>query len=218
MNRLKRYGRAAATTLSAQAVNLLVPRLDQPRRAGRCSAPDDSGGPASRHKNPHLLVGAPMKSSIRADSDIISSRDTAAAKYSEMCLTMFDRLISLWRSKIGALSARTRRYTIAAALCAVVIPIVTLGTIQLAAPADSGIAGCAALSAAHQVAAADYPRIRSQFAGSQWPDLHAAGTSYVDLAVLLLTARGTDGYEAVWFYQRLATACARHGQNITAGT
>src|SRR5215468_2532559 len=211
MNRLKRYGRAAATTLSAQAVNLLVPRLDQPRRAGRCSAPDDSGRPASRHKNPHLLVAAPMKSSIRADSDIISSRDTAAAKYSEMCLTMFDRLISLWPPNIGALSARTRRYTIAAALCAVVIPIVTLGTIQLAAPADSGIAGCAALSAAHQVAATDYPRIRSQFAGSQWPDLRAAGTSYVDLAVRLLTARDTDGYEAVWFYQRLATACARHG-------
>lgn len=211
MNRLKRYGRAAATTLSAQAVNLLVPRLDQPRRAGRCSAPDECGRPASRHKNPHLLVGAPMKSSIRADSDIISSRDTAAAKYSEMCLTMFDRLISLWRSKIGTVSARTRRYTIAAALCAVVIPIVTLGTIQLAAPADSGIAGCAALSAAHQVVAADYPRVRSQFAGSQWPDLRAAGTSYVDLAVRLLTARGTDGYEAVWFYQRLATACARHG-------
>jgi hypothetical protein len=164
MNRFKRYGRAAATTLSAQAVNLLVPRLDQPRRAGRCSAPDECG-----------------------------------------------RLISLWRSKIGTVSARTRRYTIAAALCAVVILIVTLGTIQLAAPADSGIAGCAALSAAHQVVAADYPRVRSQFAGSQWPDLRAAGTSYVDLAVRLLTARGTDGYEAVSFYQRLATACARHG-------
>jgi hypothetical protein len=131
---------------------------------------------------------------------------------------MFDRLISLWPPKIGALSARTRRYTIAAALCAVVIPIVTLGTIRFAAPADSGIDGCAALSAAHQVAAADYPRVRSQFAGSQWPDLRAAGPSYVDLAVRLLTARGTDGYEAVWFYQRLSIACARHGQNITAGT
>ena len=27
-------------------------------------------------------------------------------------------------------------------------------------------------------------------------------------AVRLLTARGTDGYETVWFYQRLAAACA----------
>src|SRR5262249_53483131 len=100
----------------------------------------------------------------------------------------------------------------------VVIPIVTLGTIQPAAPADSGIAGCAALSAAHQVAAADYPRIRSQFAGSQRPDLRAAGTSYVDLAVRLLTARDTDGYEAVWFYHRFHTAGARPGQKKTAGT
>jgi hypothetical protein len=31
----------------------------------------------------------------------------------------------------------------------------------------------------------------------------------VDLAVRLLTARGTDGYETVWFYQRLAAACAK---------
>jgi hypothetical protein len=28
--------------------------------------------------------------------------------------------------------------------------------------------------------------------------------------VQLLTARGTDGYETVWFYQRLAAACAQH--------
>jgi hypothetical protein len=32
------------------------------------------------------------------------------------------------------------------------------------------------------------------------------------LAVQLLTARGTDGYETVWFYQRLAAACAQHGR------
>ena len=37
-----------------------------------------------------------------------------------------------------------------------------------------------------------------------------AGTAYVDLAVALLTARGTDGYETVWFYQRLSAACAKH--------
>ena len=83
------------------------------------------------------------------------------------------------------------------------------------APADSGIAGCTALLSGHQVAAADYPRIRSEFAASQWPDLRAAGTSYVDLAVKLRTARA-DGYETVSFYQRLAIACARHDQNVTA--
>jgi hypothetical protein len=83
------------------------------------------------------------------------------------------------------------------------------------APADSGIAGCTALLSGHQVAAADYPRIRSEFAASQWPDLRAAGTSYVDLAVKLRTARA-DGYETVSFYRRLAIACARHDQNVTA--
>jgi len=31
-----------------------------------------------------------------------------------------------------------------------------------------------------------------------------------DLATALLTARGTDGYQTVWFYQRLSAACAKH--------
>ena len=26
------------------------------------------------------------------------------------------------------------------------------------------------------------------------------------------------GYEAVWFYQRLSLACAKHGRNITVGS
>ncbi|MFY9776250.1 MAG: hypothetical protein WAK28_16940 [Trebonia sp.] len=39
-----------------------------------------------------------------------------------------------------------------------------------------------------------------------------AHPQHVDLAVQLLTARGTDGYETVWFYQRLAAACAQHGR------
>jgi hypothetical protein len=64
------------------------------------------------------------------------------------------------------------------------------------------------------VTAAEYQRIRAQFAGSRRPDLRAAGTDYVDLAVRLLTARGTDGYETVWFYQRLAAAC----EHLNAGT
>ena len=88
------------------------------------------------------------------------------------------------------------------------------GTAQPAARADSGLAGCTALLGAHQIPAKDYRKIRSQFAGSRWPDLHTAGMSYVDLVVRLQTARA-DGYEAVWFYQRLSAACARHGWKMT---
>lgn len=113
-------------------------------------------------------------------------------------------------------AATTRRCVIGAAVCGAVILAVMLGTVRLPAPADSGAAGCAALLSGHQVAAADYPRIRSEFAASQWPDLRVAGTSYIDLAVKLRTARA-DGYETVSFYQRLTIACARHDQNVTAG-
>jgi len=57
---------------------------------------------------------------------------------------------------------------------------------------------------------ADYKKIRAQFAGSRWPDLRNAGTAYVDLALQLPHARYTTGYQTVWFYQRLAAACAKH--------
>lgn len=60
------------------------------------------------------------------------------------------------------------------------------------------------------VPATDYPKIRAQFDGSRRPDLRIAGTAYVDLAVQLPTARYTDGYQTVWFYQRLSAACAKH--------
>lgn len=85
------------------------------------------------------------------------------------------------------------------------------GTGQPGAAAGSSTGGCTALLGAHQPASTDYPRIRSQFAHSPWPDLYAAGTAYVDLIVKLQTARNTDGYQAVWFHQRLALACTRHG-------
>ena len=48
--------------------------------------------------------------------------------------------------------------------------------------------------------------------------LRQAGTAYADLAVRLLTdPAGSDGYETVWFYQRLSAACTRHEvkQNAT---
>jgi hypothetical protein len=79
---------------------------------------------------------------------------------------------------------------------------------------DSGLAACAYPLTTHHVTAAGYRQIRAQFAGSRQPDLRTAGTDYVDLAVRLLTARGTDGYETVWFYQRLAAAC----EHLNAGT
>lgn len=85
-------------------------------------------------------------------------------------------------------------------------------TIWPTGAAHDGIAGCTALLGARQPAAGDYPKIRAQFAGSPWPDLRIAGTSYVDLVVKLRTAR-SDGYETVWFYQRLSAACTRHGWN-----
>lgn len=82
-------------------------------------------------------------------------------------------------------------------------------------PADSGLAGCTSLSSPHHATTGDYPKIRAQFAGSRWPDLRTAGTDFIDLAVQLRHARGTDGYQAVWFYQRLSAACARHGRALS---
>jgi hypothetical protein len=82
-------------------------------------------------------------------------------------------------------------------------------------PADSGLAGCTSLSSPHHVTVGDYPKIRAQFAGSRWPDLRTAGTAFIDLAIQLRHARGTDGYQAVWFYQRLSAACARHGRALS---
>ena len=82
---------------------------------------------------------------------------------------------------------------------------------------DSGLVACAYPLATQDVSAADYAKIRAAVAGSRWPDLRNAGTAYVDLAVWLLHPRGaTDGYETVWFYQRLSAACARHGRPLNA--
>jgi hypothetical protein len=93
-----------------------------------------------------------------------------------------------------------------------------LSSVHPSAPADSGLAGCTSLSSTHQVAATGYPKIRAQFAGSRWPDLRTAGTAYADLAIQLHHARYTDGYQTVWFYQRLSAAYAKHGQALNART
>lgn len=107
---------------------------------------------------------------------------------------------------------RTRRGTIGAAA---VIPALLLGVLastHSGVPPDSGLVACTYPLSTHDVPAAEYPKIRAQFAGSRWPDLRTAGTAYVDLAIRLATARGTDGYQTVWFYQRLSAACAQHGR------
>ena len=100
---------------------------------------------------------------------------------------------------------------LAAALVAFGAPP-AFGSTHPGAPPDGGLAACAYPLSTHDVTAADYRQIRAEFAGSRWPDLRTAGTDYADLAVQLLTARGTDGYQTVWFYQRLSAACAQHGR------
>src|SRR5580693_152444 len=124
---------------------------------------------------------------------------------------MFDRLAAHWPPTIRNLSTRTRRYVIGTAA---VIPLLigVLGSTHHGAPQDSGLVACAYPLSTQDVSAADYQKIRAEFAGSRWPDLRTDGTAYVDLAVQLLTARGTDGYQTIWFYQRLSDACAKHGR------
>jgi len=130
---------------------------------------------------------------------------------------MSDRLAARRLPTIKNLSTRAR-CTIGAAIVAPLLLIGVLGIAHPGTPPDGGLAGCSSLSSTHHATATDYPKIRAQFAGSRWPDLRTAGTAYADLATQLRTARGTDGYQAVWFYQRLSAACARHGRPLNAST
>ncbi len=104
-----------------------------------------------------------------------------------------------------------RRFATAqAGLAAGLAAFGVLGSALPGTPQDSGLVACAYPLSTRDVPAAAYPAIRAQFASSRWPDLRTAGTAYVDLAVQLSHARWTDGYQTVWFYQRLSAACARH--------
>ena len=107
-------------------------------------------------------------------------------------------------------STRTRRFSIGAAAVIPALLIGVLGSTHPDAPRDSGLVACAYPLSTQDVPVADYEKIRAQFAGSRWPDLRNAGTAYVDLALRLPHARYTTGYQTVWFYQRLAAACAKH--------
>ena len=131
---------------------------------------------------------------------------------------MSDRLTAHRPPTIRNLPARTRRLMIGAAAAIPVLLIGVPASAHSGAPHDSGLLACAYPLTTQDVPATAYPKIRAEFAGSRWPDLRTAGTAYVDLAVALRTARGTDGYQTVWFSQRLAAACAKHGQPRNGST
>ena len=124
---------------------------------------------------------------------------------------MFDRLAAHRPPTIRNLAPRTRRLTIGTAAVIPALLIGVLSSTHSGAPQDSGLVACTYPLSTQHVPATDYPKIRAS-SGSRWPDLRTAGTAYVDLAVALRTARGADGYETVWFYQRLSAACTKHGQ------
>ena len=125
---------------------------------------------------------------------------------------MFDRFAAHRPPMIRNLSPRTRHFTIGTAAAIPALLIGVLASTHSDPPQDSGLVACTYPLSTQHVPATDYPKIRAEFADSRWPDLRTAGTAYVDLATQLLTARGTDGYETVWFYQRLSAACAKHSQ------
>jgi hypothetical protein len=124
---------------------------------------------------------------------------------------MFDRFAAHRPPTIRNLSTRTRRFSIGAAAVVPALLVGVLGGTHSDVPRDSGLAACGYPLSTQAVPAADYQKIRAEFAGSRWPDLRNAGTAYVDLATQLLSAPSSDGYETVWFYQRLSAACAKHG-------
>jgi hypothetical protein len=131
---------------------------------------------------------------------------------------MSDRLAAHRPPPVKNPSARTRRLTIGAAAAIPALLIGVPGSTHPNPPHDSGLVACRYPLTTHNVPAADYPKIRAEFAGSRWPDLRTAGTAYVDLAAALRTARGTDGYQTVWFTQRLSATCAKHKQPLNAST
>jgi hypothetical protein len=124
---------------------------------------------------------------------------------------MLNRLAAHWPPTTKAQSTRTHRWTTGVAAAPLLLGL--LGSARPAHSPDSGLAGCKALSGAHQVAAQDYPKAGAQFAGSRWPDLRISGLAYVGIATKLLTTHAYGG-ETVWFYERLSATCAEHGRAL----
>jgi len=124
---------------------------------------------------------------------------------------MSDRLAAHRPPTLRNPPARRRRAAIGAAAAIPALLLGALGSTHAGTPKDSGLVACAYPWATQNVPAAEYPKLRAEFAGSRFPDLRTAGTAYVDLAIQLQKARGgTDGYQTVWFHQRLSAACAKH--------
>jgi hypothetical protein len=130
---------------------------------------------------------------------------------------MFDQPVTPQPPAIRNPSSRARRSIIAGVMLIALVLGVLVG-LRLGTREDSGLVACAYPLGTQTISAAEYQKIRAEFAGSRWPDLRTAGTAYVDLAVALLTARGTDGYQTVWFYQRLSAACTEHGRALNGST
>jgi hypothetical protein len=150
-----------------------------------------------------------------ADGEIITTPGSCLWSCIEACLSRVRLITSRWLRYLCATYGAGRSYAVVAAICCALVVNVTTGSPRSLPSARTGAAGCGALSSAgHQTAAPDYRKIRTLFAQSQWPDLRLAGTAYVDLAARLTVTPGTDGYEAVWFSQRLSAACARHGRGL----
>jgi hypothetical protein len=98
---------------------------------------------------------------------------------------MSDRFAAPRPPAIRSLPARTHRFTIGAAAVIPALLIGLLGGTRSDAPHDSGLIACAYPLSTQDVPAADHARLRAQFAGSRWPDLRNAGTTYIDLATQL---------------------------------
>ena len=134
---------------------------------------------------------------------------------------MSDRLAARRPPTTRNRAARRRRF---AAGAAAVLPALLIGALAStgaqardvpgphAATQDSGLVACGYPLSTQDVSVAGYQKVRAEFAASRWPDLRDAGTAYVDLAVQLLRPQYSDGYQTVWFYQRLSAACAKHGK------
>jgi hypothetical protein len=141
----------------------------------------------------------------------VVSRPDLELPYREGGSPMFNRRIIHWPRAIEALSASTRRRAIAVAVVPVLFGVV--GTTGPAHSRDSGLAGCTAVAGARQLTASDYEKIGVQFADSRWPDLRSSGVTYAEIAIALLNSHAYGG-ETVWFYERLADACAVHGRAL----
>jgi len=103
---------------------------------------------------------------------------------------MSDRLAAHRPPTLRNPPARRRRAAIGAAAAIPALLLGALGTTHPGTPKDSGLVACAYPWATQNVPAAEYPKLRAEFAGSRFPDLRTAGTAYVDLAIQLQKARG----------------------------